>query len=140
MFSIKFGTKNAQTTDSFTHRQYPLQSLHIYAKLVNNSAIIAFIILFLFEFNELPTPKRSFDLLLCDVTQAVMSRSLTDTRKQWSHPLPHGVELAHAVLAKLLRTNHVIWLLKYMDALSLSLIQIFFVIPFMSVAYNLFHF
>ena len=57
LFSIKFGTKNAhKTTNSCTHRQYPLQSLHIYAKLVNNSAIIACIILFFFEINGVPTP------------------------------------------------------------------------------------
>ena len=57
LISTKFGTKNAhKTTTNCTHRQYPLQSLHIYAKLVNNCALIACIILFFFEFSGVPTP------------------------------------------------------------------------------------
>ena len=44
----------------------------------------------------------SFDLLLCDVTLAVMSRSLTDTRKQWSHPLPPDPGLHHYIRVLLL--------------------------------------
>ena len=46
------------------------------------------------------------------------------------------IELAHAVLAKLLRSNHDIWLLKYvyLGGVITKSDSDFFVIPFISVA------
>ena len=71
LFSIKFGTKKRTQNNKLLYSQTISTSLHIYAKVMNNSAIIACIILFFFKFNGSPTPnlcKQSEASTCCYVT------------------------------------------------------------------------
>ena len=70
LFSIKFKKKTYKTTDSFPYRQHLLQSLHTYAKLVNNSAVITCTILSFFSIELRPDAKvgkQSETLIWCYV-------------------------------------------------------------------------